>query len=247
MTPYQPGPRDFFAPTALPDVMKDKNSQWAIMVRHHINTCRRAKLMHCRHWFPGEILLPRATEGESSRGRATSDTKHGLIYGRNDGRREGWMRAVKITVQGASKVVLPACYGWINATGPVIGSISTFVRSTPSLRLTTPWLPLLRCDSDLCFSIMAARITTATSKLRDITKMERIGGRFDASCLGNYSLGFAGVHSNIYGLELDDRSGLRADYQGMVGQAKAAGMILTMVQEGRIAGRAMLFARPPST
>lgn len=36
----------------------------------------------------------------------------------------------------------------------------------------------------------------------------------------------------------------------MVGQAqarKAAGMILRMVQEGRIAGRAMLFAGPPST
>ena len=36
----------------------------------------------------------------------------------------------------------------------------------------------------------------------------------------------------------------------MVGQAKArkaAGMILKMVQEGRIAGRAMLFAGPPST
>ena len=36
----------------------------------------------------------------------------------------------------------------------------------------------------------------------------------------------------------------------MIGQAKArkaAGMILKMVQEGRIAGRAMLFAGPPST
>lgn len=36
----------------------------------------------------------------------------------------------------------------------------------------------------------------------------------------------------------------------MVGQGKArkaAGMILKMVQEGRIAGRAMLFAGPPST
>jgi hypothetical protein len=36
----------------------------------------------------------------------------------------------------------------------------------------------------------------------------------------------------------------------MIGQGKArkaAGMILKMVQEGRIAGRAMLFAGPPST
>lgn len=38
--------------------------------------------------------------------------------------------------------------------------------------------------------------------------------------------------------------------QGLVGQAKArkaAGMILKMVQGGRIAGRAILFAGPPST
>ena len=36
----------------------------------------------------------------------------------------------------------------------------------------------------------------------------------------------------------------------MVGQGKArkaAGMVLKMVQEGRIAGRAILFAGPPST
>lgn len=49
---------------------------------------------------------------------------------------------------------------------------------------------------------------------------------------------------------LDDRLEPRGNSQGMVGQGKArkaAGMILKMVQEGRIAGRAMLFAGPPST
>jgi RuvB-like protein 2 len=49
---------------------------------------------------------------------------------------------------------------------------------------------------------------------------------------------------------LDDRLEPRENSQGMVGQAKArkaAGMILKMVQEGRIAGRAILFAGPPST
>lgn len=59
-----------------------------------------------------------------------------------------------------------------------------------------------------------------------------------------------GVHSHIHGLGLDDRMEPRANSQGMVGQAKArkaAGMILKMVQEGKIAGRAMLFAGPPST
>lgn len=77
------------------------------------------------------------------------------------------------------------------------------------------------------------QISTSASELRDITKMERIG-----------------VHSHIQGLGLDDRLEPRANSQGMVGQAKArkaAGMILKMVQQGRIAGRAMLFAGPPST
>ncbi|KAI0728402.1 DNA helicase [Fomitopsis betulina] len=80
---------------------------------------------------------------------------------------------------------------------------------------------------------MAATISTGATELRDITKMERIG-----------------AHSHIRGLGLDDRLEPRANSQGMVGQAKArkaAGMILRMVQEGRIAGRAMLFAGPPST
>ena len=59
-----------------------------------------------------------------------------------------------------------------------------------------------------------------------------------------------GAHSHVRGLGLDDRMEPRENSQGMVGQAKArkaAGMILKMVKEGRIAGRAMLFAGPPST
>ncbi len=39
----------------------------------------------------------------------------------------------------------------------------------------------------------------------------------------------------------------RSNTQGVVGQSKAAGVILEIVQEGRIAGRAMLFAGLPST
>ncbi|KAF8484815.1 TIP49 C-terminus-domain-containing protein [Russula ochroleuca] len=80
---------------------------------------------------------------------------------------------------------------------------------------------------------MATQISTVASELRDTTKVERIG-----------------AHSHIRGLGLDDRLEPRANSQGMVGQAKArkaAGMILKMVQESRIAGRAMLFAGPPST
>lgn len=59
-----------------------------------------------------------------------------------------------------------------------------------------------------------------------------------------------GAHSHIRGLGLDERLEPRANSDGMVGQGKArkaAGMILKMVQEGREAGRAILFAGPPST
>jgi len=59
-----------------------------------------------------------------------------------------------------------------------------------------------------------------------------------------------GPHSHIQGLGLDDRLEPRSNSQGLVGQGKArkaAGMVLKMVQEGRIAGRAILFAGPPST
>ncbi|EJD03520.1 DNA helicase [Fomitiporia mediterranea MF3/22] len=80
---------------------------------------------------------------------------------------------------------------------------------------------------------MATQISTGTAELRDITKIERIG-----------------AHSHIRGLGLDERLEPRANSQGMVGQGKArkaAGMILKMIQEGRIAGRAILFAGPPST
>lgn len=59
-----------------------------------------------------------------------------------------------------------------------------------------------------------------------------------------------GAHSHIHGLGLDANLEPRASSQGMIGQGKArraAGVILKMVQEGRIAGRAILIAGPPST
>ncbi|KAF8750457.1 RuvB-like helicase [Rhizoctonia solani] len=76
-------------------------------------------------------------------------------------------------------------------------------------------------------------ITTGTAELRDVTKIERIG-----------------AHSHIRGLGLDERLEPRANSQGMVGQPKArraAGLVLKMIQEGRIAGRAILLAGPPSS
>jgi replication-associated recombination protein RarA len=61
---------------------------------------------------------------------------------------------------------------------------------------------------------------------------------------------YAGAHSHIRGLGLDDRLEPKPNAQGMVGQIKArkaAGVILKMVQQGRIAGRAILMAGPPSS
>lgn len=59
-----------------------------------------------------------------------------------------------------------------------------------------------------------------------------------------------GAHSHIRGLGLDDVLEARAVSQGMVGQKdarRAAGLVLQMVKEGKIAGRCILLAGEPST
>ena len=69
--------------------------------------------------------------------------------------------------------------------------------------------------------------------MKDLTKVERIG-----------------THSHIQGLGLDDSLNPKSSSQGMVGQLparKAAGLILKMIKEGKIAGRAILIAGPPGT
>lgn len=68
---------------------------------------------------------------------------------------------------------------------------------------------------------------------RDITRIERIG-----------------AHSHIRGLGLNDELDARNSSQGMVGQLKArraAGIVLGMIRDGKIAGRAILLAGPPGT
>jgi len=81
---------------------------------------------------------------------------------------------------------------------------------------------------------MAATIsTTNIQDVKDLTKIERIG-----------------AHSHIRGLGLDDALEPRQTSQGMVGQTKArkaAGIILEMIKEGKIAGRAILMAGAPGT
>ncbi|EJD51955.1 DNA helicase [Auricularia subglabra TFB-10046 SS5] len=59
-----------------------------------------------------------------------------------------------------------------------------------------------------------------------------------------------GAHSHIRGLGLDAKLEPLQNAEGMVGQGKArkaAGLILKLLTEGRIAGRAILMAGPPST
>ncbi|KAH3674823.1 hypothetical protein WICMUC_003026 [Wickerhamomyces mucosus] len=64
-------------------------------------------------------------------------------------------------------------------------------------------------------------------------------------------LSLIAAHSHISGLGLDDNLQPRSEAsQGMIGQFKArraAGIILKMVENGSIAGRAVLVAGPPST
>lgn len=71
------------------------------------------------------------------------------------------------------------------------------------------------------------------AEVREITRIERIG-----------------AHSHIRGLGLDDSLDPRPVSQGMVGQVaarRAAGVVVEMVKEGKIAGRAILIAGIPGT
>merc|ERR1712216_683814 len=84
-------------------------------------------------------------------------------------------------------------------------------------------------------NIMAAPAIAAptVADVKDLTRIERIG-----------------AHSHIRGLGLDDALEARKVSQGMVGQQDArrgAGIILNMIREGQIAGRAVLLAGQPGT
>lgn len=70
-------------------------------------------------------------------------------------------------------------------------------------------------------------------EVKDMTRIERIG-----------------AHSHIRGLGLDDALEARVVSEGMVGQCnarRAAGIILKLINAGKIAGRAVLLAGQPGT
>ncbi|KPI87085.1 putative ATP-dependent DNA helicase putative ruvb DNA helicase-like protein [Leptomonas seymouri] len=72
-----------------------------------------------------------------------------------------------------------------------------------------------------------------TEEARDLTRVERVG-----------------AHSHIRGLGLDDTLEARLSSQGMVGQTqarRAAGVVVQMVKEGKIAGRCVLLAGGPGS
>ncbi|KAK7098346.1 ruvB-like 2 [Littorina saxatilis] len=80
---------------------------------------------------------------------------------------------------------------------------------------------------------MAASTAEKVQEVREVTRIERIG-----------------AHSHIRGLGLDDALEARQTSQGMVGQQdarKAAGIILEMIKDGKIAGRAVMLAGQPGT
>ncbi|XP_037086831.1 ruvB-like 2 [Pollicipes pollicipes] len=80
---------------------------------------------------------------------------------------------------------------------------------------------------------MATAAAQKVAEVREVTRLERVG-----------------AHSHIRGLGLDDALEARPVSQGMVGQPvarRAAGLVLQMIQEGKIAGRAILIAGQPGT
>jgi RuvB-like protein 2 len=80
---------------------------------------------------------------------------------------------------------------------------------------------------------MASIDTPKVQEVKDVTRIERIG-----------------AHSHIRGLGLDDSLEPRQISQGMVGQKearRAAGVILQMIKDGKIAGRGVLIGGQPGT
>jgi len=78
-----------------------------------------------------------------------------------------------------------------------------------------------------------AMVEPKIADVKDVHRIERIG-----------------AHSHIRGLGLDDALDARQVSQGMVGQKdarKAAGVILSLIREQKIAGRAILIAGQPGT
>merc|ERR1719249_316459 len=76
-------------------------------------------------------------------------------------------------------------------------------------------------------------INIARTEVKDVSRIERVS-----------------AHSHIRGLGLDDTLSARKVSEGMVGQKsarRAAGVLLRMISDGKIAGRGILLAGEPGT
>ncbi len=81
-----------------------------------------------------------------------------------------------------------------------------------------------------------ANMAATTTRFQDVTERTRVER--------------IGAHSHIRGLGLDDALNPTAGSHGLVGQVearRAAGVIVKMIQAGKIAGRALLIAGQPGT
>lgn len=129
------------------------------------------------------------------------------------------------TITRCSLVVILCVWGgggWVCVCGSRLNTrVSSPLISTP------PQPPM----STLPATLPLPPTTSLAS--RDLTRVERVS-----------------AHSHIRGLGLDALLDPQPSSQGMVGQTaarKAAGVILQMIRENRIAGRAVLMAGPPGT
>src|SRR5436190_290388 len=88
--------------------------------------------------------------------------------------------------------------------------------------------------------------------MRDLPKADLIGIHFCDFWVGSSTTGSCslGAHSHIRGLGLNEFLEPQENSEGMVGQIKArkaAAVILKMIMEGKISGRAILMAGAPGT
>lgn len=103
-----------------------------------------------------------------------------------------------------------------------------------------PWTITKMAVVSCNFTMISPQLLTSKQPISTVAESKELRG-----------LNLIAAHSHIRGLGVDvDTLQPRTSSQGLVGQEKArkaAAVILQMVKEGKIAGRAVLIAGPPST
>ena len=102
---------------------------------------------------------------------------------------------------------------------------------------------------------MASNIQVTTPSIKDTTKLERIGTHSHITGLGISDTledlsGSAAGGNNASGTSLRSSSVSSTPGSGLIGQVKARkamGLVYKLIQQGKIGGRAILLAGPPSS